>query len=131
MSFRLVSAAVLASGALAACGHATHSAAPAAGGGQPRNGASAPAAAPVATSDITIDNFAFGPAAITVKAGTTVTWTNKDEEPHAVVASLDGIRSQVLAGNALTYSHVFRTAGTYPYNCSIHPFMHGTVVVTS
>jgi plastocyanin len=86
----------------------------------------APAAGPVA---VTINNFLFGPAATTVKAGSTVTWTNQDEEPHTVVGS--GLKSPVLGNAGSTYAYTFTTPGTYNYNCSIHPFMHGTVTVTS
>jgi amicyanin len=85
---------------------------------------------PAATSDVTITNFAFAPAAITVKVGTTVTWTNKDEEPHTVFSSAGGMKSPVLASNQSTYSFTFTTAGSYDYNCTIHPFMHGNVTVT-
>lgn len=91
----------------------------------------APAGPAVATSKVTINNFAFSPATITIKAGTTVTWTNNDEEPHTVVSPSAGMKSKTLAGTSNTYSHAFSTPGTYAYNCSIHPFMHGTVVVTA
>ena len=86
---------------------------------------------PVAATAVKITNFAFSPANITVKAGTAVTWTNMDEEPHTVVDSAQGIKSPVLGNQGSTYSHVFATPGTYSYNCSIHPFMHGVVVVTA
>jgi plastocyanin len=90
-----------------------------------------PVAAPAATGPVavTIDNFMFGPAGLTVKAGSTVTWTNQDEEPHTVVGS--GLRSPVLGNPGSTYSYTFNDVGTYSYNCSIHPYMHGTVTVTS
>jgi hypothetical protein len=65
------------------------------------------------------------------KAGTAVTWTNMDEEPHTVVDGAQGIRSPVMGNQGSTYTHVFTTPGTYNYNCSIHPFMHGMVVVTA
>jgi plastocyanin len=94
------------------------------------NAAAPSSAAPVATSAVTIDNFAFSPSAITVKAGTTVTWTNRDEEPHSVVSSEEPMRSPTLAGKTNTFSHTFAKPGTYHYNCGIHPFMHGTVEVT-
>jgi amicyanin len=92
----------------------------------------APASGPaVATSSVAISNFAFGPAVITIKAGTTVTWTNKDEEPHTVTFNQLGTRSPNLTGTAVTYSQSFSTPGSYDYHCSIHPFMHGTVIVTA
>ena len=83
----------------------------------------------VAGDQVTIDNFAFAPATLTVKAGTTVTWTNKDEEPHTVAAS-DGSFHSPGMGTGATFTHTFSTAGTFDYVCSIHPSMHGTVVVT-
>jgi plastocyanin len=128
--------------ALTACGGATHAAtagpvpahteAAAAHAPEDHAPATAPAGeAPVATSTVTIDNFAFTPAAITVKAGSTVTWTNKDEEPHSVVSTDEPMRSPTLAGTANTFTHTFATPGRYAYNCGIHPFMHGTVEVTA
>ena len=83
----------------------------------------------VAGDQVTIDNFAFAPATLTVQAGSTVTWTNSDEEPHTVAASDGSFRSPGM-GTGATFSHTFSTAGTFDYVCSIHPMMHGTVVVT-
>jgi plastocyanin len=85
--------------------------------------------AAVAGDQVSIDNFAFAPATLTVKAGSTVTWTNHDEEPHTVAAS-DGSFHSPGMGTGATYSHTFPTAGKFDYLCSIHPSMHGTVVVT-
>lgn len=86
-------------------------------------------AAPVNGDQVNIDNFAFVPATLTVRAGSTVTWTNHDEEPHTVAAS-DGSFHSPGMGTGGTFSHTFATAGTFDYVCSIHPMMHGTVVVT-
>ena len=86
-------------------------------------------AAPVAGDAVSIDSFAFVPATLTVRAGNTVTWTNHDEEPHTVVAN-DGSFHSPGMGSQATYSHMFPTAGKFDYVCSIHPFMHATVVVT-
>ena len=85
--------------------------------------------AAVAGDQVSIDNFAFAPATLTVKAGSTVTWTNHDEEPHTVAAS-DGSFHSPGMGTGATFSHTFSTAGKFDYVCSIHPMMHGTVVVT-
>jgi plastocyanin len=95
--------------------------------GGPASATGSPAAA--AGDAVTIDNFAFAPATLTVKAGSTVTWTNRDEEPHTVAAS-DGSFHSPGMGTGATYSHTFPTAGKFDYVCSIHPMMHGTVVVT-
>jgi plastocyanin len=86
-------------------------------------------AAPVAGNTVSIDNFAFAPSTLTVAAGSTVVWTNRDEEPHTVVAN-DGSFHSPGMGSQATYSHTFPTAGKFDYVCSIHPFMHATVVVT-
>jgi plastocyanin len=85
--------------------------------------------APVGPNAVSIDGFAFVPAILTVKAGTAVTWTNKDEEPHTVVADGGAFRSEAL-GSGGTFTFTFSMAGTIDYVCSIHPFMHGSVVVT-
>jgi plastocyanin len=87
-------------------------------------------AAPVSGDQVNIDDFAFVPLTLTVKAGSTVTWTNRDEEPHTVAAS-DGSFHSPGMGTGATFSHTFSTAGTFDYVCSIHPMMRGTVVVTA
>ncbi|WP_156737930.1 cupredoxin domain-containing protein [Mycobacterium scrofulaceum] len=105
---------------------------PAAGSGtsMPMGSASASApAAPVSGNQVNIDGFAFAPATLTVTAGTTVTWTNRDEEPHTVAAS-DGSFHSPGMGTGATFTHTFTDAGTFDYVCSIHPMMHGSVVVT-
>jgi plastocyanin len=84
---------------------------------------------PVATDSVNIQNFKFSPATITVTAGSTVVWTNDDSVQHDITFAGGGIASSTLNQND-TFSHAFPTAGTYHYICSIHPFMHGTVIVT-
>jgi plastocyanin len=91
--------------------------------------ATAGPAAPVSGNAVSIDNFAFAPATLTVPAGSTVTWTNKDEEPHTVVAN-DGSFHSPGMGSQATFSYTFTKPGTFEYVCSIHPYMHATVVVT-
>jgi plastocyanin len=80
--------------------------------------------------EVKIDNFSFGPAVLTVSAGTTVTWTNRDDIPHTVVSTDDpkAFKSKVLDTDE-KFSYSFSKAGTYPYFCSIHPKMTGKVVV--
>lgn len=77
---------------------------------------------------VTIDNFTFSPQKLIVKAGTTVTWTNRDDIPHAIAAVDKSFRSKALDTDD-NYSFTFTTPGTYAYFCSIHPHMTGTVVV--
>lgn len=84
-----------------------------------------------ATNSVNIENFAFSPANITVKKGTTVTWTNKDSVAHTVTETdnLNGPKSSTLA-TGKSFVFTFDTAGTYHYHCSIHSEMTGTVTVT-
>jgi len=90
--------------------------------------AAAAPAAPVATDRVTIGGFAFGPGTVRVAPGTTVTWTQQDEDSHTVTADDGSFTSKALT-TGQTYTHTFSAPGTYHYHCSIHPFMHGTVVV--
>lgn len=85
----------------------------------------------VATDKVTIQNFAFSPAAITVKKGTAVTWTNQDSVAHTVQETdgQDGPKSSDLNQGA-SYTFTYNTVGTFKYHCSIHPNMIGTVTVT-
>jgi plastocyanin len=80
------------------------------------------------TAEVKIDNFVFGPAAITVQVGTTVTWINRDDIPHTVVSTDKVFKSKVLDTDE-KFSYTFTKAGEYPYFCSIHPKMTGKVVV--
>ena len=81
-----------------------------------------------ASAEVKIDNFSFGPATITVPAGTTVTWTNRDDIPHTVVSDDKVFKSKVLDTDE-KFSYTFTKPGTYGYFCSIHPKMTGKVVV--
>ncbi|TQF68296.1 plastocyanin [Rhodococcus spelaei] len=83
----------------------------------------------VASTAVKIENFAFDPASITVPVGATVTWTNDDQEPHTVVADGGSFHSPGMDAGA-TFSYTFTAPGTFTYICSVHPFMHATVVVT-
>jgi plastocyanin len=82
------------------------------------------------TTEVKIDNFTFGPAALTVPVGTTVTWINKDDIPHTVVSTDDSktLKSKVLDTDE-KFSFTFSKPGTFPYFCSIHPKMTGKVIV--
>ncbi len=79
-------------------------------------------------NNVYIQNYAFNPASLTVKAGDTVTWTNKDSVSHTVTSDTGLFGSSPLA-NGQTFSYTFTTAGSYAYTCSIHPAMHGTIIV--
>ena len=90
-------------------------------------GSSANTAEP-ASAEVKVDNFSFGPATLTVAVGTTVTWTNRDDIPHTIVSTDKVFKSKVLDTDE-KFSFTFSKAGTYPYFCSIHPKMTGSVVV--
>jgi plastocyanin len=81
-----------------------------------------------ANAAVKIDNFVFGPQALTVPVGATVTWTNSDDIPHTAV-STDGVFKSKVMDTDEKFSYTFSKAGTYPYYCSIHPKMTGKVVV--
>jgi plastocyanin len=83
---------------------------------------------PAARAEVKIDNFSFGPQNLTVAVGTTVTWTNRDDIPHTVVADDKSFKSKALDTDE-KFSYTFSKAGTYPYFCSIHPKMTGKVIV--
>jgi plastocyanin len=86
--------------------------------------------APVATDTVAIQNFAFSPATVTVKAGSTITWTNSDQDPHTVTSMNNGPLHSPPMSNGDTYRYTFTAPGRYEYLCTIHPFMTATVVVT-
>ena len=75
-----------------------------------------------------IDNFTFNPQKLTVKAGTTVIWTNKDDIPHNIVSSAQKFKSKPLDTDE-TYTSTFAEPGTYEYFCGLHPKMVGKIVV--
>jgi plastocyanin len=86
------------------------------------------AAASPATVDI--DNFAFTPRALTVTAGTTVTWKNEDDSPHRI-GDMNGTFKSAALDTDDTFSHTFTVPGEYAYICTIHPYMAGTIIVKS
>ena len=77
---------------------------------------------------VTIDNFTFTPAEVTVTPGTTVTWVNNDDIPHTVVDKKQAFRSKVLDTEG-KFSFTFMTPGDFTYFCSLHPHMTGKVMV--
>jgi plastocyanin len=77
---------------------------------------------------ITVKDFMFVPMALTINAGSTVTWANMDDEPHNVVSDTGLFRSGAIDTNE-SFSFKFDKPGTYHFTCSIHPRMVGTIVV--
>ncbi len=81
-----------------------------------------------AETEVKIDNFAFAPHRVVVKAGTTVTWINDEDIPHTVASSTKLFKSNALDTKD-KFSFTFTTPGAYEYFCSLHPHMTGTIVV--
>lgn len=78
--------------------------------------------------DVSIQGMAYGPAALTVSRGATVTWTNRDNVQHTVTAD-DNTFSSPLINPGGSYSRTFNTPGTIPYHCTPHPHMTATITV--
>lgn len=77
---------------------------------------------------VTIQNFAFSPATLTIKVGDKVTWTNKDSAGHSATADKGNFDTGILQ-NGQSGSVTFSKPGTYTYHCSVHPMMKATIVV--
>jgi amicyanin len=80
----------------------------------------------VSSDQVSIENSAFNPETLTVKAGATVTWTNNDSVTHNIKS--DSFNSPQMAKGD-TYSFTFDTKGTFDYSCGIHPSMKGKIIV--
>ena len=87
------------------------------------------AAAATPATTVSIDNFTFTPPTLTVKAGTTVTWTNRDDIPHGIGSSTNAFTKSKALDTDDSYSFTFTTPGTYKYFCYLHPHMVGSIVV--
>jgi glucose/arabinose dehydrogenase len=79
---------------------------------------------------VEIKSFSFQPASITLPAGATVTWINRDPVAHTVTADDGSFKSPDIAGNGGKFERTFSEAGTYKYHCAPHPSMKGEIVVT-
>jgi len=79
-------------------------------------------------NEVFIQNMSFNPSSLTVTQGTTVTWTNKESVTHTVTSNTSIFNSDNLS-NGGTFSYKFNTVGTFPYHCSIHSGMTGTIIV--
>jgi len=80
-------------------------------------------------NEVGIDNFAFTPPVLTVRAGTTVTWINKDDVPHLIVSADNKFKPSRVLDTDQRFALKLVKRGTYKYFCSLHPMMQGTVVV--
>lgn len=91
-------------------------------------GSAAAAAEAAAPAAVTIKDFMFAPVTLTVKAGTLVTWVNRDDEPHTIFSDTGLFRSGALDTGG-DFHFKFDQPGTYHYLCTIHPHMVGTIIV--
>lgn len=89
-------------------------------------GLSSAVAIPMGAS--TLGKGAYVPGDLNVTVGTTVTWRNTDSVSHTSTSDATGWNSGVVAPGG-QFSFAFQTAGTFPYRCTIHPGMVGTIVV--
>ena len=78
---------------------------------------------------VTIDNFSFASMQLEIKAGTEVTWINKDDVPHTVVSDDHKLFKSRALDTDEKFSFTFKDPGTYEYFCSVHPKMTGKIVV--
>jgi plastocyanin len=87
-------------------------------------------AAPVEAkaTKVSIANFQFTPAEVTIAVGESVTWVNDDGAPHGLEYP-DGSAGKDLLLPGASYNRRFDQPGTYDYNCSVHPYMTGRIIV--
>jgi plastocyanin len=93
-------------------------------------GSSANASQPTSANAVSISNMSYSPATLTVKKGTTVTWTNSDSAAHTVTADSGNLFDSGTLNPGKTFNFQFDTAGTFAYHCTFHSSMHGKVIVT-
>jgi plastocyanin len=82
-----------------------------------------------AKNRIEIKDFMFNPPTITVKSGETITWINRDDEPHTVVSVGKKFQKSSALDTDQEFTITAGAPGTYEYFCSVHPKMTGTIVV--
>jgi plastocyanin len=85
-------------------------------------------AAKTGATDVNINAFAFGPGKLVAPAGSTVTWTNADDSPHQVTVASAKLKTGVLL-RGQSAALTFKDAGTFEYNCALHPGMKGSVEI--
>jgi plastocyanin len=83
------------------------------------------------TAAVTIQNFAFTPATLTVAPGTKVVWTNQDSVAHTVTSDTGAWPDSGSLTTGHSFSVTFSKPGTYPYHCSVHPYRKASVVVSN
>ena len=86
---------------------------------------------PVMTNEVTLSGLSFSPKTLSVTTGTTVTWTNKEAITHTVTSDNAGLFDSGDITNGQAFTHTFTTVGTFPYHCTHHATMTGSVIVTA
>jgi plastocyanin len=81
------------------------------------------------TRTVSIQNFRFKPANITIERGTNVRWINRDTTAHTATANRKDSFDSGRLRPGKRYTHTFKSAGKKPYHCEIHPDMKGTITV--
>ncbi len=99
------------------------------GAGSPAGGGGGPAATPSAPDTIVIKNFTFMPASLTVAPGTKIAVINQDQAPHTVTADDKSFDSRTISGGQRGEITAPTKPGSYPYICTIHQYMKGTLIV--
>lgn len=92
--------------------------------------AAAALAAPVAakTHTVVMEGTSFMPETVTVRRGDTVVWKNHDPFPHTATSREAGFDSRSIGANK-SWRYIARKAGTFPYVCTLHPTMKGTLII--
>ena len=125
MPFRIACSVVLIV-VLSACGGSSNSSAPLSPSPSPPS--STTAAVSIPTGAQTLGSSAYVPNPLTITAGTTVTWKNTDSIAHTVTSDAGAFNSSTLGAGAI-FSFTFSAKGTFPYHCTFHPGMIGSVIV--
>jgi plastocyanin len=99
------------------------------GAGSPAGDGGGPAAAPGATDTIVMKSFTFTPTSLTVAPGTKITVVNQDQAPHTVTANDKSFDSGNISGGQSGELTAPTKPGSYPYICTIHQYMTGTLIV--
>ncbi len=81
------------------------------------------------SATIDISNFAYSPASVTVKVGTTVTFTNEESVKHTATSNTEGLFATGTLDKGQSVRLKMNKVGTFSYHCSFHAFMHGTIKV--
>jgi len=76
---------------------------------------------------VTVEGFKFGPTKAEAQKGTPVRWTNKDDSPHQITVTTGQVTRSAVLAKGESHSQTFANAGTYDYNCALHPGMKGQV----